>query len=132
MFTRALHIYIYIYINAVVQSSSQSGLIRIFLARLYSTHESHWSIYIECFRRIVPVDIFCSQAFTAKLVCADGILQLQVWAELGAERCFPVKRKCLQQRMNVVVTCFACFTDEFQYNVIKNLRNLSYFSLHTL
>ena len=49
-----------------------------------------------------------------------GVLQLQVWAELGQGRCFPVKGKCLKQHVNVVFASFARFASKFQYSIIKN------------
>ena len=97
-----------------------------FLARL-----NHIEAHIESFHRIVPVDlaVFALRFFFFALrhslqssMCkrhTGGVIQLQVWAELGLGRCFPVK--CLEQRVNVVFASFARFAGEFQYSIIKKL-----------
>ena len=65
--------------------------------------------HIESFHRIVPVDlaVFALPFFALKRVQKMGG-NCRYGRSWGRGRCFPVKRKCLEQRVNVVF--FACRT----------------------
>ena len=91
---------------------------------------AHMNHIEESFHRIVPVDlavfVLPFSALRRSLqssVCKTRVVfsNCRYGRSWGRGRCFPVKRKWLEQCVNVVFASFARFADEFQYSIIRNL-----------